>query len=69
MVTHKRINITLHPIELKKLDKIAKQHNETRSGMITRLIQDYKQINDYDWIGEKTAMSYYAPEKKKKKNK
>jgi hypothetical protein len=66
MVTHKRINITIHPIELKKLDKIAAQHNETRSGMITRLIQEHKEISDYDSIGEKTEMSYYAPENKKK---
>ena len=41
MATHKRINITIHPIELKKLDRIAKKHNETRSGMITRLIQNH----------------------------
>lgn len=42
MATHKRINITLHPIEIEKLDKIAKKHQETRSGMITRLIQKYE---------------------------
>ena len=42
MATHKRINITLHPIEIEKLDKIAKEHNETRSGMIARLIQECK---------------------------
>ena len=41
MATHKRINITIHPIELEKLDRIAKKHNETRSGMIQRLIQSY----------------------------
>jgi len=43
MASHVRINITIHPIELEKLDKIAKQHNETRSGMIQRLIQKYKE--------------------------
>ena len=43
MASHKRINITIHPIELEKLDKIAKDHNETRSGMIARLIQNYKE--------------------------
>jgi metal-responsive CopG/Arc/MetJ family transcriptional regulator len=43
MSTHKRINITIHPIELEKLDKIAKEKQETRSGMIARLIQDYKE--------------------------
>jgi len=42
MATRKRINITLHPIELKKLDSIAKKHKETRSGMLTRLIQEYE---------------------------
>ena len=41
MATHKRINITIHPIELKKLDHIAEKNQETRSGMITRLIQEY----------------------------
>jgi len=39
MATHKRINITMHPIEIEKLDKIAKRYNESRSGMISRLIQ------------------------------
>lgn len=43
MATRERINITIHPIELEKLDRIAKDHKETRSGMITRLIQDYKE--------------------------
>ena len=42
MATHKRINITLHPIEIEKLDQIAKKHKETRSGMITRLIQEHE---------------------------
>ena len=47
MATHKRINITIHPIELEKLDQIAKKNNETRSGMIARLIQEYdKKKND-----------------------
>jgi len=43
MATHKRINITLHPIEIEKLDKIAVEHNETRSGMIARLIQNFEE--------------------------
>ena len=64
MVTHKRINITLHPIELKKLDKIAEQYNETRSGMITRLIQKYTLQSDNDWIEEKTEIAYCSPGKK-----
>lgn len=41
MATHKRINITLHPEDLKKLDRIAKERDHTRSGMIARLIQEY----------------------------
>ena len=69
MATHKRINITIHPIELKKLDKIAASNNETRSGMITRLIQEYELISDAEWIHDKTEMAYYAPDKKKTKNK
>jgi len=42
MASHKRINITLHPIEIEKLDKIAKKNKESRSGMIARLVQEYK---------------------------
>jgi len=41
MATYKRLNITMHPIEIEKLDKLAKKHNETRSGMIRRLIDAY----------------------------
>ena len=43
MATHKRINITIHPIELKKLDRIAEDNEETRSGMLARLIRNYKE--------------------------
>lgn len=46
MATHKRINITMHPIELEKLDRISKKHQETRSGMIARLIQEYAESKD-----------------------
>jgi anaerobic glycerol-3-phosphate dehydrogenase len=42
MAIHKRLNISLHPIEIEKLDQLAKQNNETRSGMIARLIQERK---------------------------
>jgi len=66
MATRKRINITMHPIELKKLDHIAKQYQETRSGMIERLIQGFKEYRDDKDIGELTEMSYYAPDKKDK---
>ena len=43
MATHKKINISIHQIELDKLDRLKKKFNETRSGMITRLIQEYKE--------------------------
>lgn len=42
MAFHKRLNITLHPKEIEKLDQIRKKNKETRSGMIARLIQEYK---------------------------
>lgn len=42
MAVFKKVTITLHPIEIEKLDKIAKQNQETKSGMIARLIKDYK---------------------------
>lgn len=41
MATHKRLSISLHPIEIKQLDKIAEEYRETRSGAITRLIQEH----------------------------
>lgn len=72
MATRRRINITLHPLEIKKLDNIAEENDETRSGMISRLIQEYQlkthkkkekkgkiSKEDAEWIGEKTEMSYY----------
>jgi len=45
MATRKRLNITLHPTEIKKLDRIRNsiEGGETRSGMIARLIQEYKE--------------------------
>jgi len=42
MATHKKVTITLHPLEIEKLKKIAKSKGETFSGMIARLIHDYK---------------------------
>jgi len=42
-MVRKRITITIHDIELTKLKKIAKQNKESISGMITRLIQQYKE--------------------------
>ena len=41
-MVRKRITITIHQIELSKLKKIAKENKETVSGMISRLIQQYK---------------------------
>jgi len=43
MSSRKRLNITLHPIEIEKLKRIAKTNKESLSGMITRLIQEYKE--------------------------
>ena len=68
-VTKKRISISLHPIELAKLDRIADKYGETRSGMFTRLIQEFpeeKQRNTRN-LGELTEMPCYAPIKKKRK--
>jgi len=41
MSVYKRINITIHPIELEKLKRISRLNKETVSGMISRLIKDY----------------------------
>jgi anaerobic glycerol-3-phosphate dehydrogenase len=43
MATHKKINISIHQIELNKLDRLKQKFNETRSGMITRLIQEHEE--------------------------
>jgi macrodomain Ter protein organizer (MatP/YcbG family) len=43
MSTHKKVTITLHPIEIEKVKKIAKECGETFSGMIARLIHDFKE--------------------------
>lgn len=40
MATHKRMNISLHPNEIDKLDEIALIMNEDKSGAIMRLILD-----------------------------
>ncbi len=47
-MTHKRLNITLHPEDIEKLDKICtdrdfmKDGKPKRSTMIAKLIQEYK---------------------------
>lgn len=43
---HKRLNITLHPEDIKKLDRICKQRNYKRSTMIAKLIQEYDESKD-----------------------
>lgn len=48
MVTKKKINISLHPIELLKLDRIADEYGETRSGMLTRIIQEFPEKDHKD---------------------
>lgn len=42
MSTHRKVTITLHPLEIEKLKKIAKKKGETFSGMVARLIFEYK---------------------------
>jgi hypothetical protein len=42
MATHKRLTITMHPLEIAKLKEIAKENQETISGMITRFVMEYK---------------------------
>ena len=42
IATHRKVTITLHPLEIEKLKKIAKDNGETFSGMIARLIYEYK---------------------------
>lgn len=69
MATRKRINITIHPIELKKLDRIAELHSETRSGMIERLIQGFKEYRDKKDIGDLTELSYELRDRSKDKDK
>ena len=41
-MVHKRVTVTLHPTEIKRLEKIKKEMNENKSRAIARLIQQYK---------------------------
>jgi len=43
MGVSKKVTITMHPIEIEKAKRIAKKNQETFSGMISRLIHDYKE--------------------------
>ena len=68
MAAFKRINITLHPEDLRKLDRIAEKRNHTRSGMISRLVQEYneKSLNvDFADVLEDSSV-YHAQHKKNK---
>jgi len=42
-MTNKRLDITLHPEDIEKLDKIRKVRGYKRSTMIAKLIQEYEQ--------------------------
>ena len=48
-MTHKRLNITLHPEDIEKLDRICKKRDYLKNGkpkrstMISRLIQEYNE--------------------------
>jgi len=39
----KRIQITLHPEELEKIDRISKKRKYSRSGMMGTIIREYKE--------------------------
>ena len=70
MAVYKKMTITLHPIEIEKLERIAKQNKETKSGMIARLIQEYPDVKrslkkrlipgskEYEDVGDLTELSY-----------
>lgn len=51
-MTHKRLNITLHPEDIDKLDRICKNRDYMKKGqpkrstMIARLIQEYDENKD-----------------------
>lgn len=58
MATHKKITITMHPIDIEELRKVAKENGETFSGMITRLLHYYK---------EREAFMLFSMKNKEKK--
>jgi len=67
MAVFKKVTITLHPIEIEKLDKIAKQNQETKSGMIARLIKDYQdKRTDKEEIADLTELSHELRDRNKK---
>jgi len=60
MATHQRLNISLHPIEIEKLDRIKAILNEDTSGAVARLIVD---------ANEEELKKKYPISEKHKKNK
>ena len=42
-MVHERLNITLHPEVIEKLDRICKNRGYRRSSMIAILIQEYEE--------------------------
>jgi len=48
MAVYKKMTITLHPKEIEKLERIRKRNEETKSGMIARLIQEYPEEETYE---------------------
>ena len=66
----KRLDITLHPEDIKKLDKIAKARGYKRSTMIAKLIQEYlwEKHEDTRELGDLTELSHelHGSTKKKK---
>jgi metal-responsive CopG/Arc/MetJ family transcriptional regulator len=56
----KRLDITLHPEDIKKLDKIAKTRGYKRSTMIAKLIQEYmwEKHDDTRDLDELTELSH-----------
>jgi metal-responsive CopG/Arc/MetJ family transcriptional regulator len=68
----KRLDITLHPEDIKKLDKIAKARGYKRSTMIAKLIQEYlwekhEDTRDLDDLTELSHELHGSTEKKKGK--
>lgn len=45
IMSYKKVTISIHAEDLAQLDELCKWHNETRSGMIRRLI-NYKHIEE-----------------------
>jgi metal-responsive CopG/Arc/MetJ family transcriptional regulator len=65
----KRLDITLHPEDIKKLDKIAKARGYKRSTMIAKLIQEYLWAKHEDTrdLDDLTKLSHEIHDSTKKK--